>query len=365
VNSPTFTLSSGTFEAARRLDEGAPDHRCRSVHGHSFRATVIAQLHDGWAPFPGCEVPALREKLEQRLSSLDYVDLNTLIDQPSDENLARWIRRSLSVPEMERVAVQSASRQGLRLDGEGRARVWRRYRFEAAHYLPHVPTGHKCGRMHGHGFEVILHAQQAIGSPAHSIHYDDLDAAWSPVKRELDHQCLNQVVGLDNPTSELISSWIWHKVKPALPQLCGVSVFETSSCGSSFDGNSYRIWKDFTFDSAVQLRHASASGALGRLHGHTFLLRLHLRAPLDSIMGWAIDFGDVKTIFDPVFQRVDHRSLNEMNELQDADTGSIARWIHRETRLQLPQLSRVDLFEVEGCGAIVAAGLDDRSDLPV
>jgi 6-pyruvoyltetrahydropterin/6-carboxytetrahydropterin synthase len=334
------------------------------VHGHSFRATVIAQLPNAWAPLSGCEVPALREQLEQRLSALDYVDLNTVIDQPTDENLARWIRGSLPVPRMERVAVQSTSRQGIRLDREGRARVWRRYRFEAAHYLPHVPAGHKCGRMHGHGFEVILHAQQAIASPTQSTAYDNLDVAWAPVKLELDHQCLNQVAGLDNPTSELISSWIWHKVKPAFPHLCGVSVFETSSCGSSFDGNSYRIWKDFTFDSAVQLRHDCASGAPGRLHGHTFLLRLHLRAPLDGIMGWSIDFGDVKTVFDPVFQRIDHRPLHEMNDLEDADTGSIARWIHRETSLELPQLSRVDLFETDGCGAIVGAGLDDGSDLP-
>lgn len=357
MNPFALTVASGSFEAARHVDVLPAGHRCRNVHGHSFRASVFSELRPGLPPFPGGEVSVLQERLERALAPLNYVDLNTILQQPTDENIARWIRTSLALPGVDRVAVQSTGRQGVDLDRDGMAHVWRRYRFEAAHQLPNVPAGHKCGRMHGHGFEVIVHANQDIGTRPLSIDYDHLDAIWAPVGRQLNYQCLNEIPGLENPTSEVISSWLWQRLKPILPELSWVTVFETNSCGSNFDGRSYRIWKDFTFDSAVQLRRAPEQSPHGCLHGHTFLLRLHLSAPLDTVMGWTIDFGDVKAIFDPIFKRLDHHPLHEMGELSDSDTGSIAAWVYQTTQMQLPQLKRVDLFETEGSGSIVAADL--------
>jgi 6-pyruvoyltetrahydropterin/6-carboxytetrahydropterin synthase len=359
-----FTVATSNFEAARHVSVLPPGHRCRNVHGHSFRASAFSELRPGWAPFPGGEVFTLRERLDRTVAPLNYVDLNTVLQEPTDENIARWIRKALATPGVGRIAVQSTGRQGVDLDRDGTAHVWRRYRFEAAHQLPNVPAGHKCGRMHGHGFEVILHANQDIGTRPLSIDYDHLDSMWAPIERELNFQCLNDIPGLENPTSEVISSWLWQKLKPNLPELSWVTVYETSSCGSNFDGRSYRIWKDFTFDSAVQMKRAPTSSLHRQLHGHTFLLRLHLSAPLDMVMGWTIDFGDVKAIFDPVFNRLDHQPLHEMRELGDTDTGSIAGWIYQTARAQLPQLKRVDLFETEGCGSIVASDLGGPT-LPV
>ena len=98
-----------------------------------------------------------------------------------------------------------------------------------------------------------------------------------------------------------------------------------------------------------------AREALRRLHGHTYTLRLHLSAPLDALMGWTIDFGDVKSLFEPIFLQLDHRPLHQIADLADGDSASVARWIFERARGQLPQLDRVDLLETEGCGAMVIA----------
>lgn len=348
------TVASCRLEAARHVGVLPEGHRCRKTHGHSFLVSVIAQLREGWASFPGGEVSELTSLLEACVAPLNYSLLNETIEQPTDENIARWIRAQLDVPGVDRIAVQSTANQGVDLDANGHAHVWRRYRFQAAHQLPNVPLGHKCGRMHGHGFEVILHANQDIGSRDIGIDYDHLDELWAPVHFELNYRCLNEVPGLSNPTSEMISAWLWARLKSELPEMSWVTVYETASCGASYDGAAYRIWKEFNLDSAVQLRHAPPDDPRHRIHGHTYTLRLHLEAPLDLVMGWTVDFGDVKTIFDPIFKSLDHHPLHELHDLTDGDTRTIARWLHDRTRCVLPRLNRVDLFESNGCGSMVS-----------
>jgi len=250
------------------------------------------------------------------------------------------------------------------LDPDDKAHVWRRYAFEAAHQLPNVPAGHKCGRMHGHGFEVILHASQHLATRDLSVDYDHLDELWAPVNAELDHNCLNDVPGLENPTSEIISAWIWRRLKPQLPELSWVTVYETASSGAHFDGAQYRIWKELTLDSAVRLIHAPAGDPRRRVHGHTYTLRLHLRAPLDEVLGWTIDFGDVKEIFSPTFKRLDHCALYNLSGVEDNDCASLALWVKRQIERNLPQLHRIDLYETRGCGAILMWS-DDGPPLPI
>ena len=151
----TITVASSGFEAARQVILLPEGHRCRSLHGHSFLATVFADLPQDFAPYPGGETDALRERLKKYVSQLDYSHLNDIVEHPTDENLARWIRQAIRVQGIERVAIQSTAMQGVDLDRDDNAHVWRRFRFQAAHQLPNVPLGHKCGRMHGHSFEVI------------------------------------------------------------------------------------------------------------------------------------------------------------------------------------------------------------------
>lgn len=364
MNVTTLFTASAAFEAARHVDVLPVGHRSRRLHGHSFLAHVRCALPDGWAAFPGGEVSQLRAALETQIAQLDYRLLNEQVAQPTDENLARWVRAHLDVPGLAQVGIQSTAHEGVDLDPAGNAHVWRRYVFQSAHRLPNVPAGHQCGRMHGHGFEVIVHAYQPLAGGDLSIDYDHLDAVWAPIHAQLDHACLNDIPGLENPTSEMLSSWLWARLKPQLPALSWITVYETGSCGANFDGERYRIWKELTLDSAVQLRHAPDGSALRRLHGHTFTLRLHLSAPLDQVKGWTVDFGDVKALFNPIFKSLDHQPLYEIPDLADCDTATIARWILAKARVQLPQLDRVDLFETRGCGAIAMLG-DEGPALPV
>lgn len=222
-------------------------------------------------------------------------------------------------------------------------------------------AGHKCGNMHGHGFEFIPHAK--IGPKDDSAGGTDLqdapdacyalvDASWAPLHEELDHACLNALPGLKNPTSEMMSSWIWSRPQPTLPTLQNVTVFETASCGYVYDGTLFQIWTDVTMDSALRLKAAPVGS---KLNGHTYTLRLHLSAPLDQVMGWTVDFGDVKEIFNPVFKMLDHKPPQEISDLDDCDVATIASWILNKARAQLPQLCGVELFESQGCGVGVSA----------
>lgn len=350
-----FTAAAG-FEAACKVGLLPEGHRSARLHGHGYLADVRCALPDGWASFPGAEVDELRSRLAEVVAPLDYNELNREIVQPTDENIARWVRSRLDVPGIDNVGVQSTPHTGVDLDRGDHAHIWRRYRFESAHRLPNVPAGHKCGRMHGHGFEVILHADMDLGQREIGIDYDHIDSLWAGLHEQLDHVCLNDLPGLENPTSELVSSWIWQRLKLQLPELSWVTVYETATSGAHFDGQNYRIWKEFTLDSAVQLTRAPQGDCRRRLHGHTFLLRLHLHAPLDRLLGWTVDYGDVKELFAPLFARLDHQPLNELSGVDDNDALSLARWIRDEFAPQLPQLDRIDLYQTRGCGAILSWG---------
>lgn len=358
-----FTAAA-SFESARQVSILPKTHRAFRLHGHSFVAKVRARLPTGFAPFPGGEVTEIERRLKTCVSPLDYQLLNSVVEIPTDENIARWIKAMLDVPGLDSVGVQSTNDEGADLSDSEDAHVWRRYTFQAAHRLPNVEPGHKCGRMHGHGFEVIVHARVQASGKHLGIDYDNIDGVTLPILEKLNCACLNEIQGLENPTSELISSWIWHKLKARLPELAWVTVYETASCGAHFDGSQYRIWKDMTLDSAARLSRAPSNHASRGIHGHTYKLRLHLTAPLDQLMGWTIDFGDVKELFNPVFRALDHQPLHEIDDLGDNDVESLLRWIKRRSLAVLPALDRIDLYETRGCGAILSWG-DEPPVLPI
>jgi len=185
---------------------------------------------------------------------------------------------------------------------------------------------------------------------------DALDAAWAPLQAELHHTCLNDIPGLDNPTSEMLSSWLWARLAPVLPTLSRVTVKETASAGCHYDGAEYRIWKDQHLESALYLAQAPADDPRHRLHGHSYLLRLHLQAPLDQVMGWVLDFGDVKELFRPVYGQLDHHLLNDLTGVGTPKPGSIARWVRAQIEGPLPQVKRIDLMETPVSGVVLCWG---------
>ncbi|HWM85059.1 MAG TPA: 6-carboxytetrahydropterin synthase QueD [Kofleriaceae bacterium] len=108
-------------------------------------------------------------------------------------------------------------------------RLSRDYRFEAAHFLPRVPAGHQCRRMHGHSYALRISIE---GEPDPErgwvMDFAAMDEAVDPVVRRLDHQVLNEVPGLDNPTAELLAGWLWRELEGKLP-VVEIEVAETDS----------------------------------------------------------------------------------------------------------------------------------------
>ncbi|MDG4563098.1 MAG: 6-carboxytetrahydropterin synthase [Candidatus Competibacter sp.] len=359
-----YFTAAAPFEAARQVDILPAGHRARRLHGHSFLARVRAAFPPAVASFPGAESDVLAERLRAAVAPLDYSLLNEHLPTPTDENLARWLRTRLDLPGLASVGIHSTRDRGVDLDDRDHAHLWRRFRFEAAHQLPHVPPGHPCGRMHGHGFEVILHVDQDLGGRDLGVDYDRIDALWAPLHAELHHACLNELPGLDNPTSERLAGWLWERLRPQLPPLSWVTVYETATAGCHYDGRHYRIWKERTFDSALRLRRAPADDPRRRLHGHSYRIRLHLTAPLDEVRGWTVDYGEVKARFEPIYRALDHHRLDELPGLDDADPAGLLRWIKAALADCGLPLDRIDLEQTPGCGALLCWG-EEGPALPV
>src|SRR5213082_3175666 len=106
--------------------------------------------------------------------------------------------------------------------------IWKEFSFEAAHRLPNVPPGHKCARLHGHSFRIEIHVQGTVETESGWVmDFADLKEVFQPLYDRLDHHYLNEVEGLENPTSENLARWIWRHLHPRLPLLSQVIVHET------------------------------------------------------------------------------------------------------------------------------------------
>lgn len=115
--------------------------------------------------------------------------------------------------------------------------VTRSISFEAAHRLPNVPEGHKCARLHGHSFRAELAVRGPIGATSGWVlDFADVKAAFAPLFDQLDHRYLNEVPGLENPTSEVLAVWIWDRLQPTLPGLSRVTVHETCTSAATYTG---------------------------------------------------------------------------------------------------------------------------------
>lgn len=326
-----YPIAAGGFEAARRLSaDGA-------LHGHSFHVRA--------AGAPGSAADALADSLRQSLAPLDYGFLNDHVSSPTDTALVRWLHAAMGALAPAGLSLRSAPDRGADMDADGAVHEWRRFRFEAAHRLPNVPPGHKCGRLHGHGFEVTLHRQARDAAAEAMTH------AQASVLAQLDGVCLNDLPGLDNPTSELVAHWIWQRIGGDVPGLSRVSVCETRTSGCHFDGTAYRIWKSKRFESAVPARPGDTCMA-----GHSYWLRLHLSGGIDDVLGWVRDFGDIKERLQPVYRQLDHHRLDRLDGRPATDVASLLAWLEARLAPQLPELARIDLFETPSRGAALCRG---------
>jgi 6-pyruvoyltetrahydropterin/6-carboxytetrahydropterin synthase len=111
------------------------------------------------------------------------------------------------------------------------------FQFEAAHLLPHLPESHKCRRLHGHSFKAeIAIAGECDPRLGWLMDYAEMSDAFKPLWEQLDHRYLNEIEGLENPTSENIAVWIWDQLKPKLSLLVEVVVAETCTAQCVYRG---------------------------------------------------------------------------------------------------------------------------------
>ncbi len=116
-------------------------------------------------------------------------------------------------------------------------KIYKEFSIEAAHRLPNVPEGHKCARLHGHSFQVAIHVDGPVGEQTGWImDFGDIKVAFAPIYRRLDHHYLNDVMSLENPTSENLAIWIWDQLEPRLPLLSAIEINETCTGGCIYHG---------------------------------------------------------------------------------------------------------------------------------
>jgi 6-pyruvoyltetrahydropterin/6-carboxytetrahydropterin synthase len=125
-----------------------------------------------------------------------------------------------------------------RTRGPVNVRLVHEFKFEAAHRLPKVPAGHKCERLHGHSFKIELTVKGPVNpETGWFIDFGVIYDVWQPLHAQLDHNYLNEIPGLENPTSENLAKWIWDAMKPKLPSLAQVTVFETCDARCEYAGD--------------------------------------------------------------------------------------------------------------------------------
>jgi 6-pyruvoyltetrahydropterin/6-carboxytetrahydropterin synthase len=116
--------------------------------------------------------------------------------------------------------------------------IWKEFTFEAAHLLPNVPDDHKCKRLHGHSYRVRVCVEGELDPTlAWVVDFAEVATAFEPIRLRLDHYYLNEIEGLENPTSEVLAKWIWARLRPALPNLSRVEVSETCTAGCVYRGD--------------------------------------------------------------------------------------------------------------------------------
>lgn len=115
--------------------------------------------------------------------------------------------------------------------------IFKQFTFDSAHYLPNVHENHKCRRMHGHTYHLTVYIQGEIGTESGwVIDFHDIKRVIDPIIKEVDHHCLNDIEGLENPTCEIFTIWFWNRIKELLPGLSKIELKETPTSGAVYRG---------------------------------------------------------------------------------------------------------------------------------
>ena len=186
-----ITVATSAFHSARQINSCPNGHVLKNIHGHNFLATIRQTTADK----DKCNLQKLENSLSQKIQKINYCLLNNILNHPSDENIAKWLQNNCQGDGIFAYGIQSTEDQGADVYQSEGSLIWRRYQIHAAHRLPNVPKGHKCGQMHGHTFGIAIH--QLLVGPGDSKEcdaYASLDQAWHSIGKLLNFNCLNDFV---------------------------------------------------------------------------------------------------------------------------------------------------------------------------
>ena len=115
--------------------------------------------------------------------------------------------------------------------------VYKTFSIEAARSLPNLADGHPCKNVHGHSFKITNTENGLVDSNSGFVmDFEDIDTAFKPIQNQIDHAYLNDIAGLDNPSSENLCIWIWGKLQASLPELSQIEIKETNYTGCIYRG---------------------------------------------------------------------------------------------------------------------------------
>lgn len=115
--------------------------------------------------------------------------------------------------------------------------IFREFKFEAAHSLPHAPEGHKCRRLHGHSYRLFVHVEGPVDpKTGWVVDFADIKRGVAPIIDMLDHHHLNDIPGLEQSTVENLARWLWPRLKAAVPLLTKITLWETATSGCVYRG---------------------------------------------------------------------------------------------------------------------------------
>lgn len=328
----TEFYKSFAFEAARQLGQMPKKYASPCIHGHSFLLNVRqwSEIEDESVVFSHMD-----SSFSPLIHQMNYGFLNQKLGmkEPSNFQILQWI--SLQKPEasIKNWTLQSIAGQECRLQSSGLKTMMWSTTLHAAHFLPHVPLGHKCKNLHGHNFHINLHWN--VDSDWEALEAESMTFIVQPFFASLNHRLLNEISGLENPTSEIFCAWIWQQLMPLIPSLTEITVYETRTAGCTYGGNLWRGFKTFELDSAWSQK--------GVLHGYSYTITLFFTSQLDPYLGWTIDYGDIKNRFQECFKTLDHRYLNEVLQTETPSLKAMARFIEARLTPVLPELSGISI----------------------
>ncbi|HEY8782230.1 MAG TPA: 6-carboxytetrahydropterin synthase QueD [Mucilaginibacter sp.] len=116
--------------------------------------------------------------------------------------------------------------------------IYKQFSFDSAHFLPNVSDSHKCKQLHGHTYHLTIYAEgEVLEKEGWVLDFSDLKSVVNPIIDRIDHKLLNDIAGLENPTTEILAIWLWKQIKPLMHPLKRIELKETTSSGVIYEGN--------------------------------------------------------------------------------------------------------------------------------